>query len=174
MSPLSDTNKTSDDDASVIQIEGGDAAYVADVVDSAGKKRLCVDANLIGGGTITVSAANIFKNYQGDITTRSEVDLSGTTYTVATAKTFSLSSMYASYDAQATVYVRLKKQTGGAGAFNTVMRITLEVGGQGQGAVPINFLPTINIGSAGDVFKLTVESSLIKGNIFASYAGVEA
>jgi hypothetical protein len=121
-----------------------------------------------------VSVSSILKQNEVAVGAKTENDISGTTHTVTTGKTFMLNSMIASYDAQATIHVRLKKQVGGAGAFSTLFRITLEVGGQGQSTVPLTFGNGILIGQAGDVFKLTVESSIAnKGTIWACYTGTE-
>jgi hypothetical protein len=128
--------------------------------------------NIIASGLGTV-AAGILKQNELAVTTKSEVDFTGTTYTVPTGKTFLLTSFIGSYDAQATVLLRLKKQTGGTGAFSTLFRITLEVGGQGSGTIPLNFGNGILVGTAGDVFKITIESSLIKGTVWAGYSGSE-
>lgn len=124
---------------------------------------------------ITTNAySNILYQSEFTITSRIETDIPGTTYTVAVGKTFRLMTFMASFDAQPTLYIRLKKQTGGSGSFNTIFRINLEVGGQGQSSVPFVFPNGVLIGNAGDVFKLTVESTLVKGNLWSGYSGVES
>lgn len=120
-----------------------------------------------------LTTASILKQTELSVTTRNEIDLTGVTYTVPNGKTFLLTSFIASYDAQSTLYLRLKKQTGGAGAFATLFRITLEVGGQGQGTTSLNFGHGILVGAATDVFKVTVEASLVKGTVWAGFTGSE-
>jgi hypothetical protein len=107
-------------------------------------------------------------------TTRNETDMTGMTYTVPTGKKFLLTSFIGSYDAQATIHLRFKKQTGGSGPWNQLFRITLEVGGQGQSTIPLNFGNGLNIGVATDKFKVTVESSVAnKGTVWAAFTGGE-
>lgn len=134
--------------------------------------RLKVDANItsVAAGS---PASNILKQNEYTLVTRAETDVPGVTYTVPAGKTFTLVSFMASFDAQPTLYIRLKKQTGGTGAFSTVFRINLEVGGQGQSTVPLTFPNGVLLGAATDVFKLTVESSIVKGNLWAAFAGIE-
>lgn len=107
-------------------------------------------------------------------TTRTEVDMALMTYTVPTGKKFLLTSFMGSYDAQATIHLRFKKQTGGVGAWNQLFRITLEVGGQGQSTIPLNFGNGIYIGNATDKFKVTVEASIAnKGTVWCCFTGSE-
>ena len=114
--------------------------------------------------------------YQNEVvaTARTEQDMASMTYTVTSGKKFLLTGLFASYDAQATIHVRFKKQTGGAGSWNQLFRITLEVGGQGQSTVPLNFGNGIYIGNATDKFKVTIEASIAnKGTVWAAFTGVE-
>lgn len=120
-----------------------------------------------------VSTSSILRQNEVAVTSRAESDISGTTYTVPVGKKFLLTSFAASYDANAAMHIRLKKQTGGTGPFVTLFRMTLMAGGQGDSTLSYNFGNGINIGQAGDVFKLTVESSIAKGTVWAEYSGTE-
>jgi len=119
------------------------------------------------------SLANIFRQNELTVTSKNETDISSTSYTVASGKKFIITSFVASYDSPSFIIIRLKKQTGGAGNFNQVLKITLQVGGQGQGTVPLDLSTGVYIGDVGDVFKMTYEASLIKGIIWACYSGIE-
>jgi len=123
---------------------------------------------------IGVISANILRQNELVISAKTEMDIANTSYTVAAGKRFAVTAFVANYDSGSTVIIRLKKQTGGAGAFNLVQKILLAVGGQGQATVPLEMGNGIYIGDAGDVFKLTAETSLIKGTVWGSYAGIEA
>jgi len=121
---------------------------------------------------VTTSAILIQNEYVA--TTRTETDMTGMTYTVPAGKKFLLTSFMASYDAQATLHVRLKKQTAGVGSWVQQFRITLEVGGQGQSTIPLNFGNGLYIGNATDKFKVTVEASIAnKGTVWACFTGAE-
>ena len=139
------------------------------VIDQAAITVLNSIAIAVGAGT----GLSIFKFNEAAVTARTEFDLSGTTYTVPTGKTFVITSFCGSYDAQAALYLRLKKQTGGTGAWVTQFRMTMMSGGQGDATTSMNFGSGIAIGVAGDVFKLTVESSIAKGTIWGEFSGSE-
>jgi len=128
--------------------------------------------NAIASG-LGVSTAGILKQNEITISSRTETDLSGTTYTVPTGKKFSITSFSASYDFAGLVYIRFKKQTGGSGAFNQLFRIVMMQGSQGDSAPTINFGNGVQIGTAGDVFKITIEGSVPKGTVWAEYSGSE-
>jgi len=119
------------------------------------------------------SGLSVFKQNEAAVTSRTKFDLSGTTYTVPTGKKFLLTSFSGSYDAQAALYLRLEKQTGGTGSFVTQFRMTMMSGGQGNSTISMEFGNGIVIGLATDVFKLTVESSIAKGTIWGQFAGSE-
>lgn len=138
------------------------------VIDEDANTTLNIIANSLGGAT-----TSIFKFNEAAVTSRNEFDLSGTTYTVPSGKSFLLTTFAASYDAQSSMYVRLKKQTGGTGAFVTLFRMTVMSGGQGESTVSYSLGNGINIGTTGDVFKITVESSISKGTIWAEFSGSE-
>ena len=128
--------------------------------------------NLIALALGAGSATFISKESEASITTRTKTDWTST-YTVPTGKSFILTSFSCSYDAQGTLYVRLEKQTGGSGAFVTKERMVLMAGGNSEGTESIDCGIGIKIGSAGDVFKITVEASLAKGTAHAQFAGNE-
>lgn len=129
--------------------------------------------NAIAAALNASTSVSILKNNEVSVTSRTEFTLSGTTYTVPSGKNFLLSSFVGSYDSQAALHLRLKKQTGGVGSFNTVFKMTMMSGGQGDSTLSMNFGNGINIGLAGDVFKLTVEASIAKGTVFGSFSGSE-
>jgi hypothetical protein len=121
-----------------------------------------------------VTTAGILKQAEYTLPSKTETDIPGITYTVPTGKKFLLTSFMGSYDAQTTIHLRFKKQTGGVGAWNQLFRITLEVGGQGQSTIPLNFGNGIYIGEAGDKFKITGEASNSnKGTVWACFTGAE-
>jgi hypothetical protein len=125
-------------------------------------------AAVSGGGGVS-----IFKKNEVAVSTRNEFDVANTTYTVTTGKDFYITSFTASYDAQASLYVRVKKQTGGIGTWETQFRLNMMSGGQGNSTLTYPFGNGLKIGTAGDIIKITVESSIAKGTIFASFGGVE-
>jgi len=128
--------------------------------------------NLIAISLGAASSVFIERSSEANVTTRTKTDWS-TSYTVPTAKKFILTSFSASYDAQGTLYVRLEKQTGGAGAWVTKERIVMMPGGNGNSSDSLDCGFGIQLGVAGDVFKLTVEASLAKGSVHAQFAGNE-
>jgi len=127
---------------------------------------------LIAAG-LGAAAPSIFKKNEVAVTTRTEFDLPNTTYTVPANKKFLVTSFSASYDAQASLYVRLKKQTGGTGEFETQLRLNMMSGGQGNSTISLDLSSGMNMGAAGDVFKITIEASIAKGTIWAEYSGSE-
>lgn len=135
--------------------------------------RLKVDSLQSGTWIVQDNSANILKQNEVTISSRNEIDIANTTYTVSSGKSFKLTSFEISYDSQVTVYVRLKKQTGGSGAFNTLFRLTVGINGQDNSVKTFSFPSGVVIGTAGDVFKLTVEAAIIKGNMWAGYTGGE-
>jgi len=121
-----------------------------------------------------VTTAGIFIENEYQLSTTAETDIPSMTYTVPAGKAFLLTSFMGSYDNPATIHLRLRKQTGGVGAWNQLCRITLEVGGQGQSTIPLNFGNGIKIGVAGDKFKVTGEASVKnKGTIWSCFTGAE-
>lgn len=128
--------------------------------------------NLIALALGAGGATFIERSSEANITTRTKTDWVST-YTVASGKKFILTSFSCSYDAQGTLYVRLEKQTGGTGAWVTKERIVLMAGGNSEGFEALDCGVGIQLGTAGDVFKITVEASLAKGTAHAQFAGNE-
>ena len=126
-------------------------------------------STIFGGGT----SLNIFRSNDVSVTTKNEFDLSGVSYTVPAGKSFLLTSFFGSYDSQSLMFIRLKRQLGGSGPFQTLYRLTLLSGGQGSSTLSISFGSGIKIGSPNDVFKITIESSVAKGSAFGSFSGSE-
>lgn len=122
--------------------------------------------------TTNVFVSNIFKFNEASITSRNETDFT-TPYTVASGKNFYLTSFAGSYDAQSAMYVRLKKQTNGSGPFFTIFRLNMMPGGQGDTSPNFPLGNGVLVGTAGDVFKITVESTIAKGTVFAAFTGAE-
>lgn len=122
-------------------------------------------------GSLGATSSGVFYNSEFPVTTKTDADVSGVSYTVPSGKKFLLTGFFGSYDAQSSVYFRFKKQTGGVGAWTTLFRITLEVGGQGQSTYHYNFGNGLFIGSATDKFKITVEATLVKGSAYTGFTG---
>lgn len=123
--------------------------------------------------SLGATTSSIYKYGLASVTNRNESDFTSTIYTVPFNKKFSINNFTANYDLQFTMIVRFKKQTNGTGPFETIFSIILEVGGQGQSTVPINFGNGVIIGQAGDVFKITYESTNARGNVRAFFTGNE-
>jgi hypothetical protein len=123
--------------------------------------------------SLGASTGGVYKYESQPVTTRTETDLSTTTYTVPTGKKFSINNFTGNYDLQFTTIVRFKKQTGGVGAWETLFSLTLQVGGQGQSTVPINFGNGVIIGTATDKFKITYECSNSRGTVRGFFTGNE-
>jgi len=163
-------------------IKGGHYRYINGATDgtpigNAADKLKVQDSDVadllldIASGLGVSAGTSIFKRNEAAVTSRNEFDLTNTMYTVPTGKRFVITSFCASYDAQAALYVRLKKQTGGAGAWETLFRLNVMSGGQGNSTLGFDLSSGIEIGETGDVFKLTIESSIAKGTIYAEYSG---
>jgi len=165
-----------------------------DVTSMSGVKRARVDATLSGGsdGTIigntgdrlkvdsvvtvlpaTASFANILKQNEISVITKTKTAIANTTYTVASGKSFALASFGGSYDTQSPMYLRFEKQTGGTGAFQTLFRVTLKQHGQDESNHEIDFSVPVFLGQAGDVFRITYESALSKGTLWSGFTGIE-
>lgn len=138
-------------------------------------KRLTVDAFVSNTLPITLvpSSSNILRQNEVAVATKVETDLTSSTYTVPTGKAFRLTTFHGSYDTQSPMYVRFKKQTACTGSFVTQLRITLKQHGQDESNFEISFPLGLIIGAAGDCFKVTYESHLSKGTLWAGYTGVE-
>jgi hypothetical protein len=115
----------------------------------------------------------IYRQNEITVATKTETDLPSGTYTVPSGKTFVFTSIAANYDTSSPLIIRLKKQTGGSGAFSTIYRLTLKQHGQDVSNVQFTVPFGIALGSAGDVFKLTYESALSKGSLWANFTGIE-
>lgn len=115
----------------------------------------------------------IFRRAEVTIAAKTETDLTGVTYTVPSGKTFVLTSVNSNYDSQTPVVVRFKKQTGGSGAFATEWRLTMKQHGQDVSNVGFAVPYGVVMGAAGDVFKVTYESALAKGSLWAAFTGLE-
>jgi hypothetical protein len=112
-------------------------------------------------------------NREVTVATKTETDFTGGSYTVPAGKTFVLTSISANYDTQSPLVVRLKKQTGGAGAFVTEYRLTVKQHGQDSSNATIQIPYGIVLATAGDILKLTYESALAKGVLWATFTGIE-
>lgn len=150
----------------IVKLRGGtDNSLIGNVGD---RLKVTDDSGLT---FLNVLSANIYKQNEATIASKTETDLSGVTYTVPSGKTFVLTTLTGSYDAQSTVYIRLKKQTGGSGAFATITRIVLVNGGQGDPTVTLNYGNGLLLGTSGDVFKITYEAAVVKGVVWAQFTG---
>lgn len=134
--------------------------------------RLKVDAVV----TVTptpATFATIQKGYEITVATKTETDLPTATYTVPSGKIFVLTSLSANYDTASPLIIRLKKQTGGTGSFVTIRRLTLKQHGQDPSDVHHLFPFGLVIGNATDIIKITYESALSKGSLWAAFTGIE-
>lgn len=172
---------------------GGDEASCADVSVLSGVKRARVDATVTGaGGTVignvgdrlkvdgivvavpsSSSFGTVFRQYEANVTTKAKTDLPTTTYTVPAGKTFVLTSIVGNYDTQSPITIRLEKQTGGAGAFVQQIPLKLRQSGNDAGNFQFTVPFGVQLGVAADVLKLTYESSLAKGVVWAAFTGIE-
>lgn len=148
-------------------IGGTDGTTIGNVLD-----RLKVDAQVTAISDAATSSA-ILKQADMNVAAKTETDLTGLTYTVPAGKRFKLVAFNASYTANFPIFVRLKKQTGGVGAFVQLYRIALGQHPQDSLNFQISNPLGVNLGVGGDVFKVTFEAALIKGNIWAAISGVE-
>lgn len=162
------------DDVKVKGVRGGDS-YEIDAIDDNGVERLAVDAKITGIEITAASVitANILRQDEIDINTKAETDLPNSTYTVPAGKVFGITMFGGSYDTQSPMYIRLKKQTGGTGPWETLFRVTLKQHGQDESNHQITLSHAIMVGDPGDVFKVTYESALSKGTLWAGYTGSE-
>jgi len=151
---------------------GPDETYCADVSDISGIKRLRVEG-IVSTAPSTVSFANILKQSEISITTKSKTVLPSSTYTVPSGKFFALGSFGGSYDTQSPMYLRFEKQTGGTGSFDTLFRVTLKQHGQDESNHQIDLSVPVYVGQAGDVFRITYESALSKGTLWSGFTGIE-
>jgi hypothetical protein len=132
------------------------------------------DASGIGSSVPPAwQVATIFRRQEITVATKTETDLPSGSYTVPTGMSFGLTSISANYDTQSPLIIRLKKQTGGVGAFVTEWRLTLKQHGQDNSNVQFVMPRGILMATAGDVLKLTYESALSKGTLWASFTGIE-
>lgn len=172
--PLSFLYSQANQSGSFVQIDGGTTGQtIGNLTDRLKVIDNDVINTLLGlGGTSGFGVANVFRFNEVPVTSRNEFDLSGSTYVVPVGKTFAVTVFTGSYSSQAALYVRLKKQTGGTGPFLTILRMNMMAGGQGDSTLSLNLSNGVIVGSANDVFKITIESSIAKGTIQAAFAGV--
>jgi len=148
-------------------VGGTDGTYIGNVSD-----RLKVDA-LVTVVTDATTSSAILRQADMNIAVKTEADITGLTYTVPSGKKFKLVAFNGSYSVNFPIFVRLKKQTGGTGSFVQIYRMALGQHPQDSLNFQISNPVGANIGVAGDVFKVTYEAALIRGNIWASFSGVE-
>lgn len=128
--------------------------------------------NLIAAG-VGVSGESIFRQNEQAVTTKVDTDLTSTTYTVPAGKEFRITSFNASYDATTKIDVMIKKQDLGSGPFNTIFKMVMLSGGQGDATLSMHFGAGIKVGIATDVFKIVYNAAVRKGTIWGAYAGIE-
>lgn len=155
-------------DALAVLAGGTDATKIGNAGD-----RLKVDALVSGAITAVSLPCNIIRQNEMAVTVKIETDVPNSTYTVATGKTFNIVSFGGSYDAQQPMYLRLKKQTGGSGAFVTIFKIVLSINGQDSLNYNLTLPAGLLIGTANDVFKMTYEPAVGRGSVWGSFMGVE-
>jgi hypothetical protein len=148
----------------------GSAAVAVELTPHAGPTQVDAIVTVVPAPS---TFATIYRRQEITVATKTETDLPSGAYTVPPGKMFVLASFQANYDTQSPLVVRLKKQTGGAGAFVTEFRLTLKQHGQDNSNVQFTFPYGIQLGTAGDVIKITYESALSKGTLWSSFTGVE-
>jgi len=165
LEPITKVKVSNQGETSVVDIRSDIDAY----------KRFTVDAFVTNSLPVSIIsyAANILKQAEISVATKVESDLTGSTYTVAAGKSFRLMTFGGSYDTQSPMYLRLKKQTACTGSFVTQLRITLKQHGQDESNFQITMPTGLTLGAAGDCFKITYQSALSKGTLWAGYAGTE-
>lgn len=146
---------------------------IVDIITTSGVERLAVDALVTGNANPSQSTNNILRQNEITVSTKTKTDLPSSTYTVASGKTFALSTFGGSFDTQSPMYLRLEKQTGGTGSFVTLFRVTLKQHGQDESNYQVTMPQPVIVGTAGDVFKITYESALAKGKLWAGFVGLE-
>jgi hypothetical protein len=151
-----------------MKIKGGtDGTIIGNTGD-----RLRVEANVTVVPASSTFGTILYQN-EVSISSKTETDMTGMTRTIASGKTFVLTCFTASYDTQSPIYVRIKKQTAGGGSFVTQFRITLKQHGQDASQVTIPIPFGIAIATATDVIKVTYESAIAKGTLWAAFTGIE-
>lgn len=135
--------------------------------------RLKVDSNVTIIGDSTGNSPNVIKQAELTVATRVQSDIADTIYTVPAGKKFKLSWFGGSYDNQGGVYIRLKRQPVGTVGFVTVLRVTIKQQPQEESTQGINLPMGLVLGNAGDTFKITYETALAKGTLWAGFVGSE-
>ena len=120
------------------------------------------------GGTGTGSAVTVIKDAEFNVTTRSEVDVTGTSYTVPANKTFRLTQFGASSDNPSGGVFRLKVYNGA-----TLIRSIKLVISPNVGANSFTWPNGAQIAVAGNVVKITHEAQAAKATGWCGFAGFE-
>jgi len=119
----------------------------------------------LGGTSGTVTT--VIKDSEFTVTTRSEVDVTNTSYTVPTNKVFRVTQFGASSDNPSGAVFRLKVYNG-----STLVRtIKLILGSSGSNS--FTWPNGIQIATAGQVVKITHEAQAAKGTGWCGFAGFE-
>lgn len=153
----------------LVSLRGGtDNTVIGNIGD-----RLKVDSNVTIVGDSTGNTPNLVKQSELTVSTRTQTDMAETVYTVPAGKKFKLTWFGGSYDNQGGVYLRLKKQASGTVGFNTILRVTIKQQPQEESTQGIHLPMGLTIGNAGDSFKITYETALAKGSLWAGFVGSE-
>ena len=118
-----------------------------------------------GSGTSNVT---IIKDAEFSVTTRSEVDITGTSYTVPSNKIFRLTQFGASSDSPSGGIFRLKVYNG-----VTLLHSIKLVLQANEGSNSFMWPNGVQIATAGNTVKITHESQSAKGTGWCGYAGFE-
>lgn len=102
-----------------------------------------------------------------------ETDIADCSYTVPAGKTFVLTMMAGNYDLSGPILIRFRKQTGGTGSWDRKFRLSLKQHGQDPSHVSMPIPYGYIVGTAGDILKLTYESALKQGSLWACFVGIE-
>lgn len=149
----------------VVGLRGADGTEIGNIGD-----RLKVDAVVAADSS---SATAVLKQTEMTVTTKNETIMTATIYTVPVGKQFKMTNLNATYNSQTPLYIRFKKQTGGSGSFVQLFKMTVKQNGQDECNVQMIFPLGLNIGAPGDVFEMTFEASVSKGDVWAGFSGVE-
>jgi len=124
--------------------------------------------NVSGNITATLKYSDIQKNTEFTITTKSEADISGTSYTVTTGKTFYLTSFASSSDSPSPVSFRLKIYNGAT----LINIVKLNVAGNGA-TNGFSWENGILFANSTYTIKVTVEPGAVKGSGWVMFSGFE-
>jgi len=130
---------------------------------------LKTSTNITGGSiTATLKFSDIQKNVEFNITAKAETDITGTSYTVTTGKTFYVTSFMSSSDSPSPVSFRLKVYNGAT----LINSVKINVAGNGA-TCGFSWENGIIFAQAGYTIKVTAEPQAAKGSGWVMFSGFE-